>query len=56
MYAGRLEVVTVFALFAPGWWRRPRYDRGFQGVRRGRGINRPVAGPETAAPATAGTR
>ncbi|MFN2321351.1 MAG: TrkH family potassium uptake protein [Trueperaceae bacterium] len=29
MYAGRLEVVTVFALFAPGWWRVPRAGRGF---------------------------
>jgi len=29
MYAGRLEVVTVFALFTHGWWRRPRLDRGF---------------------------
>lgn len=24
MYAGRLEVVTVFVVFAPGWWRLPR--------------------------------
>jgi len=31
MYAGRLEVVTVFALLTRAWWRRPRYDRGFQG-------------------------
>ena len=29
MYAGRLEVVTVFAIFAPGWWRLPRAGRGF---------------------------
>ena len=29
MYAGRLEVVTVFALFTHGWWRRARPDRGF---------------------------
>ncbi|MBW6456815.1 MAG: TrkH family potassium uptake protein [Trueperaceae bacterium] len=31
MYAGRLEVVTVFALVTRAWWRRPRYDRGFPG-------------------------
>jgi len=31
MYAGRLEVVTVFALLTRAWWRRPRYDRGFRG-------------------------
>ncbi len=31
MYAGRLEVVTVFALVTRAWWRRPRYDRGFRG-------------------------
>ncbi len=24
MYAGRLEVVTVFVIFTPGWWRLPR--------------------------------
>ncbi len=24
MYAGRLEVVTVFIVFTPGWWRLPR--------------------------------
>ncbi len=30
MYAGRLEVVTVFAVFAPGWWRVPRAGRGFE--------------------------
>jgi trk system potassium uptake protein TrkH len=30
MYAGRLEVVTVFAIFAPGWWRVPRAGRGFE--------------------------
>lgn len=30
MYAGRLEVVTVFAVFAPGWWRLPRAGRGFE--------------------------
>ena len=24
MYAGRLEVVTVFVLFTRGWWRLPR--------------------------------
>lgn len=24
MYAGRLEVVTVFVVFTPGWWRLPR--------------------------------
>lgn len=29
MYAGRLEVVTVFALLTPGWWRLPRKGRGF---------------------------
>jgi len=31
MYAGRLEVVTVFALVTRAWWRRPRWDRGFGG-------------------------
>ena len=30
MYAGRLEVVTVFALATRAWWRRPRWDRGFR--------------------------
>ncbi len=29
MYAGRLEVVTVFVLFVPGWWRLPRRGRGW---------------------------
>ncbi len=29
MYAGRLEVVTVFALMTTGWWRLPRAGRGF---------------------------
>ncbi|HET9027310.1 MAG TPA: TrkH family potassium uptake protein [Trueperaceae bacterium] len=29
MYAGRLEVVTVFVIFTPGWWRLPRvWSRG----------------------------
>jgi trk system potassium uptake protein len=28
MYAGRLEVVTVFVLLTRGWWRRARFDRG----------------------------
>jgi trk system potassium uptake protein len=28
MYAGRLEVVTVFVLLTRGWWRRARLDRG----------------------------
>jgi trk system potassium uptake protein len=28
MYAGRLEVVTVFVLVTRGWWRRARLDRG----------------------------
>lgn len=27
MYAGRLEVVTVFVIFVPGWWRLPRSRR-----------------------------
>lgn len=29
MYAGRLEVVTVFVLVTRGWWRKPRFERGF---------------------------
>ncbi len=29
MYAGRLEVVTVFALMTNRWWRLPRAGRGF---------------------------
>jgi hypothetical protein len=29
MYAGRLEVVTVFVLATRGWWRKPRFERGF---------------------------
>ena len=28
MYAGRLEVVTVFVLVTRGWWRRARLERG----------------------------
>ncbi|MBX3143452.1 MAG: TrkH family potassium uptake protein [Trueperaceae bacterium] len=24
MYAGRLEVITVFVIFVPSWWQRPR--------------------------------
>jgi len=27
MFAGRLEVVTVFVIFVPGWWRLPRDKR-----------------------------
>ena len=30
MYAGRLEVVTVFVVFDPQWWRLPREWRGRQ--------------------------
>jgi trk system potassium uptake protein len=30
MYAGRLEVVTVFVLLTRGWWRRARLERGFE--------------------------
>jgi trk system potassium uptake protein len=29
MYAGRLEVVTVFVVFTRGWWRLPRRGRGW---------------------------
>jgi trk system potassium uptake protein len=29
MFAGRLEVVTVFVVFARGWWRLPRRGRGW---------------------------
>lgn len=25
MYAGRLEIITVFVVLAPSWWQRPRY-------------------------------
>lgn len=25
MYAGRLEVITIFVIFVPSWWHRPRY-------------------------------
>jgi trk system potassium uptake protein len=28
MYAGRLEVVTVFVVFTSGWWRRPKRRTG----------------------------
>jgi len=36
MYAGRLEVVTVFVVFMPGWWRLPRTSplAWWRGVRR----------------------
>ncbi len=35
MYAGRLEVVTVFVVFASGWWRLPRQNLfGVQGRTR----------------------
>jgi Trk-type K+ transport system membrane component len=38
MFAGRLEIVTVFVLFTWGWWRRPH------GLMRGRGGGQGAAG------------